>query len=111
MTSAPLPNPRNNQLEREAAARVGGLFERRGRMVYGVCRAMLRDVHEAEDATQQVFLSAHKALLGGARVRDSGGWLATIARNECRGRIAAGMRSPLPVSHQDLSAIPSTVDE
>ena len=111
MTSAPLPNPRNNQLEREAAARVGGLFERRGRMVYGVCRAMLRDVHEAEDATQQVFLSAHKALLGGARVRDSGGWLATIARNECRGRIAAGMRSPLPVADEDLAAIPSPVDE
>ena len=111
MTSAPLPNPRSTELERGAAARTGGLFERHGRMVYGVCRAMLRDVHEAEDATQQVFLSAHKALLARARVRDPGGWLATIARNECRGRIAAGMRSPLPVTDEDLAAIPSPVDE
>jgi RNA polymerase sigma-70 factor (ECF subfamily) len=111
MTSAPLPNPRRLQLEKEAAARTGGLFERHGRMVYGVCRAMLRDVHEAEDATQQVFLSAHKALLARAHVRDPGGWLATIARNECRGRIAAGMRSPLPVADEDLAAVPSPVDE
>ncbi len=80
-------------------------------MVYGVCRAMLRNTHDAEDAAQQVFLSAHKALLGGARVRDHGGWLATIARNECRGRITAGMRSPLPVGDEELAAIPSPVDE
>lgn len=95
----------------EAAGEVGGLFARHGRMVYGICRAMLRDVHEAEDATQQVFLSAHKALLGGAAVRDAGGWLATIARNECRARIAAGMRRPLPVAEEDLEAIPDTGDD
>lgn len=80
-------------------------------MVYGICRAMLRDVHEAEDATQQVFLSAHKALLGGGTVRDAGGWLATIARNECRARISAGMRRPLPVAEEDLEAIPAPADD
>jgi len=80
-------------------------------MVYGVCRAMLRDVHEAEDAMQQVFLSAYTAVLGGAAVRDAGAWLATIARNECRGRIRVGMRTRLPVDDVDLDALPSTVDE
>ncbi len=80
-------------------------------MVYGVCRAMLRDVPEAEDATQQAFLSAHRALLGGARVRDASAWLATIARNECRARIAAGMRTPLPLADEDLAAIPAPTDE
>lgn len=94
----------------EAAGEAGGLFARHGRMVYGICRAMLRDVHEAEDATQQVFLSAHKALMAGADVRDPGGWLATIARNECRGRIAAGMRRPLPVADEDLEAIADPTD-
>ena len=106
----PLPESEPHVYE-EAAARVGGLFERHGRMVYGVCRAMLRDVHEAEDASQQAFLSAYRALLGGARVRDSGAWLATIARNECRGRIAAGMRTPLPVAEEDLAGIAACGDE
>ncbi len=110
MTIWPLPDA-TPTLDREAAACIGDLFERHGRMVYGVCRAMLRDVQEAEDAAQQAFLSAHKALLGGAQVRDAGGWLATIARNECRGRIATRMRTPLPVADEDLAAIPSSVDE
>jgi RNA polymerase sigma-70 factor (ECF subfamily) len=96
---------------REAAGAAGGLFERHGRMVYGLCRAMLRDVHEAEDATQQVFLSGYQALLGGARVREPGAWLATIARNECRARIADGMRRPLPVADEDLDGQPADRDE
>src|SRR5262245_36605278 len=79
-------------------------------MTYGICRALLRDAHEAEDATQQTYLLAHRALLGGARVRNDAGWLATIARNECRTRIAASMRSPLPVSDEDLAAIPIAGD-
>jgi RNA polymerase sigma factor (sigma-70 family) len=80
-------------------------------MVYGICRALLRDGHEAEDAAQQTFLLAHRAVLGGARVRNDAGWLATIARNECRTRIAASMRSPLPVSDEDLAAIPIAGDQ
>src|SRR3990172_984080 len=80
-------------------------------MVYGICRALLRDSHDAEDATQQAFLSAYRALLGGARIRDDGAWLATIARNECRARIAAGMRAPLPIAGEDLEMIPAATDE
>jgi RNA polymerase sigma-70 factor (ECF subfamily) len=79
-------------------------------MVYGLCRAMLRDEHDAEDATQQAFLSAYRALLGGARVRDEGAWIATIARNECRGRITAAMRTPLPVAADDLAVLPAPDD-
>ncbi len=80
-------------------------------MVYGICRTILRDGHEAEDAAQQTYLLAHRALLGGAHVRNEAAWLATIARNECRTRIAASMRAPLPVSDEDLEAIPTTGDE
>jgi RNA polymerase sigma-70 factor, ECF subfamily len=64
-------------------------------MVLGLCRLLLRDPLEAEDAAQQVFLSAHRALLRGSVPRDPPAWLGTIARNECRARIRARMREPL----------------
>jgi RNA polymerase sigma-70 factor (ECF subfamily) len=74
---------------------VGRLFAEHGRMVLGLCRLLLRDPIEAEDAAQQVFLSAHRAMLGGAVPREAAAWLAAIARNECRLRIRARMREPL----------------
>jgi RNA polymerase sigma factor (sigma-70 family) len=74
---------------------VGELFAAHGRMVLGLCRLLLRDPAEAEDAAQQVFLSAHRAVLGGSAPREAPAWLAAIARNECRARIRARMREPL----------------
>ena len=64
-------------------------------MVLGLCRLLLRNPTDAEDAAQQVFLSAHRAILGGAVPREAPAWLAAIARNECRARIRARMREPL----------------
>jgi len=84
---------------RHGSAAAGGvtgeLFAEHGRMVLGLCRLLLRDPVEAEDATQQVFLSAHRAVLGGSTPREPQPWLAAIARNECRARIHARMREPL----------------
>ena len=75
-------------------ARTEELYRRHARLVGGLCRALLRDRAEAEDASQQVFLSAHRALLNGSAPREPAAWLATIARNECWARIHAGMRRP-----------------
>jgi RNA polymerase sigma factor (sigma-70 family) len=66
----------------------------------------LHDGGEAEDAAQQTFLSAHRALLNGATPREPAAWLATIARNECWARISARMREPLPA----VPAAPPTAD-
>jgi Sigma-70 region 2 len=60
--------------------------------VLGLCQLILRDPVEAEDAAQQVFLSAHHAILRGSPPRDHAAWMAAIARNECRARIRARVR-------------------
>jgi len=72
------------------------LFREHGRLVAGLCRGLLRDADEAEDAAQQAFLSAHRAFLRGAEPKDPRAWLTTIARNECLARIRDRMRRPLP---------------
>ena len=62
----------------------------------GLCRMLLRQREEAEDAFQQTFLAAYRSLLSGVEPRHPAAWLATIARNECWGRIQQRMREPLP---------------
>ena len=79
-----------------------------GRTVNGLCRALLRDRAEAEDAAQQTFLSAHRALARGTTPREPAAWLATIARNECWSRIRARMREPLQV--EELEGVSTTDD-
>jgi RNA polymerase sigma factor (sigma-70 family) len=89
-------SPSTDRLDVEAVgAYVGELFAEHGRMVLGLCRLLLRDPIEAEDAAQQAFLSAQQALLRGSVPRDAAAWIGAIARNECRARIHARMREPL----------------
>lgn len=73
-------------------------------MVLGICRGMLRNAHDAEDAAQQTFLSAYTSLGGGTTPREPAGWLATIARNECRTRVQRRMREPLPGGDLEVAA-------
>jgi RNA polymerase sigma factor (sigma-70 family) len=86
-------------------ARVGALFSDHGRMVYGLCRMLLRDPIEAEDAAQETFLSAYRALLRGGGPRDPAAWLAAIARNECRTRLRARSREPVTVVREPHSGL------
>jgi RNA polymerase sigma-70 factor, ECF subfamily len=88
--------------ERAAGERIAALFEEHGRLVYGVCRLMLRDPVEAEDAAQQTFLSAYRALLGGLEPREPSAWLGTIARNECRTRLRSRRREPLTLVREPV---------
>ncbi len=76
-------------------------------MVAGLCRLLVRDAAEAEDAAQQTFLSAHRALLNGSTPREPAPWLAAIARNECRARARARMREPLLLGEAEPSATAS----
>jgi len=97
--------PRGRPGERAAAARTEELYGRYARTVSGLCRALLRDRAEAEDAAQQAFLSAHRALLNGSDPREPAAWLAAIARNECWARIRTRMREPLPVHELETASL------
>jgi RNA polymerase sigma factor (sigma-70 family) len=95
--------PLSGRRQRRAAGeRIAALFEEHGRMVYGVCRLILRDPVEAEDAAQQTFLSAYRALLAGRQPRDASAWLGTIARNECRRRLRARRTEPARLSGEPV---------
>ena len=91
MTAAPAGTlePPGRPAPGAAGARLAELFDAHARMVVAVCRLQLRDPVEAEDAAQQTFLSAYRALLSGTVPREPGAWLSTIARNECRARVRA----------------------
>jgi RNA polymerase sigma factor (sigma-70 family) len=93
-------------LERRDEAAFAALVYRHGPMVWGVCRRILRDAHEAEDAFQATFLVlVHKAASVVPR-HMVGNWLYGVARQTAvRARAAAAkrrlrekqaMRSPVP---------------
>ncbi len=79
-------------------------------MVLGVSRLVLRDSDEAEDATQQVFLSAYRSLLAGTEPRNPGAWLGTIARNEAHNRIARRQLGPIGLA-ADREPASATLEE
>ena len=83
------------------------LFEAHAARVLGICRGMLRNSHDAEDAAQQAFLSAYMSLAAGTPPREPAAWLATIARNEYRTRAqrACASHCPARISRSPRAAI------
>jgi len=65
------------------------LFRRHYPPLLSYCRHMLGNQEEAEDALQQAFIRAHRALLEGSPPRELRPWLYAIARNRCLSAIAA----------------------
>ncbi len=59
------------------------VYERHHREILGICRRMLADEAEAEDAVQNVFLAAYLNIVGSAKPIALRPWLFAIARNRC----------------------------
>src|SRR3954447_17501636 len=82
------------------------LYREHQAAVERLCRSLLRDKSEAEDATQQVFLSAHRALLNGSAPREPLAWLLAVARHECYARSRQRRASLVPAGDVPDGAAP-----
>ena len=69
--------------DRAAFAR---LMRQHNRRLYRLARAMLRDDSEAEDALQEAYLAAYKAIAGYRAQASLATWLSRLVINECMGR-------------------------
>jgi RNA polymerase sigma-70 factor (ECF subfamily) len=100
-------------LREPPALLIGTLYERHYRTVKALCRLLLRDAAEAEDAAQQTFLSAYGSLIDGTEPRSPAAWLATIARRECWARTAQRQRRPMLLDDAtgDAAQVGSALDE
>ncbi|MET0972739.1 MAG: RNA polymerase sigma factor, partial [Thermoleophilaceae bacterium] len=79
------------------------LYDRHHAPLLAFCRHMVGNREDGEDALQQTFLRAHRALLAG-RVPDSvRPWLFAIARNRCRTLLAARRDAAVPVDDLEPS--------
>jgi RNA polymerase sigma factor (sigma-70 family) len=77
------------------SAIVGELYEQHHRMVRALCRLLLRNASDTDDAVQQTFLSAYRSLLSGTQPECPAAWLAVIARRECWARTEKRGRQPV----------------
>jgi DNA-directed RNA polymerase specialized sigma24 family protein len=72
------------------------LYDRHHAPLLAFCRHMLGSLQEGEDALQQTFIRAHRALSDRPPPDAVRPWLFTIARNRCRtsraGRVSARRR-------------------
>jgi RNA polymerase sigma-70 factor (ECF subfamily) len=69
-----------------------GLYERNADRILGFCRRRLRTQQEAEDALQETFVSALRALQRGCVPVSESAWLFKIAENVCYTMYRSGVR-------------------
>lgn len=111
-TLTPIANHRDARLVTRAAAGDGAaaqeIVERYEGRMYRVCRAVLRDHYDAQDALQEAWVRAFRNL---ARFEgdDLCAWLCTIARNEAYRFAQRRSKAPLPVD--ELPVVRDTSDD
>jgi RNA polymerase sigma-70 factor (ECF subfamily) len=99
------PQPDDAELARRIAARDERAFEAvmraHNRMLYRLARSILKDDAEAEDAVQDAYLAAYRAITGGIAGFRAGAklstWLARIVINESYMRLRKHKRAGVVV--------------
>ena len=108
--------------DRELARRIAGgdresfewLMRRHNRRLYRLARATLRDDAEAEDALQEAYLSAYRAMGQFRCDATLATWLSRMVLNECLGRLrkSARRQNVIPmVASDDMDTTTPTPDD
>src|SRR5262245_60248500 len=95
---------------RDAGA-FAALMERHGPMVLGVCRRVLRDAQDADDAFQATFLVLIRKAAGLRRPELLGNWLYGVAYRIALQARAAARRRPVPERQVEDVPAAEPVDE
>jgi RNA polymerase sigma factor (sigma-70 family) len=96
-------------LPKDGDERFEEIFKRHHAPLLAYCRHMLGNREEAEDALQQAFIRAHRALRGGSGPRELRPWLYAIARNCYLSAIAA--RRPIAELEDHQAALAGLSEE
>ena len=94
----------------DAAAATRALYERFGQRIFSFCVSRLRDVEEAQDATQTTFLHAMRSLDNGVEPRFELPWLLAIAHNVCRSTRRSLNRRHARVSYADVTELEAAAE-
>jgi RNA polymerase sigma-70 factor, ECF subfamily len=86
---------------------MNAIIDRHDARLRRMCRGILRDPYDADDAVQETWLRAVRAL-GGFAGDDLGAWLSVIARNESYRIAGRRARTPVPVEELPAVADPSS---
>jgi RNA polymerase sigma-70 factor (ECF subfamily) len=99
-TGVPMPVRSDAELVKAVQAgdkaAYGGLFRRYERSVLGIALHILKDRHAAEDAAQEIFVTAYSKLGGLRDGAKFGRWLLVVARRHAV-RLAKKRRAALPL--------------
>jgi RNA polymerase sigma factor (sigma-70 family) len=85
------------------AAAFETLYDRHQPALLAFCRHMLGNREDGEDALQQAFTRAHRALVGGRKPDKVRPWLFAIARNRCLTMLAARRDVAVPADDVEPS--------
>jgi RNA polymerase sigma-70 factor, ECF subfamily len=104
------PEPQGTEDEKELAqafkrgepGAYEAIYARFQPRVHGVCRRMLSDPHDADEASQEAFLKVYQALPRFNGRYQLGAWIARITTNVCLDQLRSRSRKP---------SVPSTMEE
>jgi RNA polymerase sigma factor (sigma-70 family) len=99
------------QVRRGNEAAFEAVYDRHHRGILSFCRHMLGSPDEAEDAVQQVFMSAYDALHSDRRDIRLKPWLYAIARNRCLSILRARREEPAEIEDVPTAGLSEEVQQ